>query len=236
MSTVDNKQLIKVVSGYSMPKAARQLVSLSQPLVICGTTAAGKDTVLRDLMKRGGYKNVISHTTRQPRLNGGVMEQDGRDYYFVDKQTLEKMVIQHQFIEVKAVHHDFYGTSLDAYDQIVKDGKIPALVIDVQGALELLAALPSLRPVFVVPPSYDVWRQRLAGRGDMSLAELKRRLQSAVTEITSVLNTPAFDLVLNDDIGSAAEAIYSHAVGRQPVILERIQVWLASIEQALARL
>lgn len=236
MSTTESQQLLEAVKTYRMPLAAHQLLSKTQPLILCGITAAGKDTVFNDLMRSGGYKDVVSHTTRQPRLNQGVMEQDGKDYYFVSLATLAEMVIAQKFIEVKAVHHDFYGTSIEAYRQVAESDSMPVLVIDVQGAVEFAAALPTVRPVFVLPPSYDVWRQRLAGRGSMTANVLKKRLQSAVNEINLVLNNPAFDLVLNDDLGSAAQAIKEHRVGRQPAMVALAQALLQAVKQALEEL
>lgn len=200
MSNEVNQQLAKVVQAYHMPAAAKKLVKSSGLVVICGVTAAGKNTIVNYLIEHSGFAYMVSHTTRAPRVNAGKPEQDGRDYWFVDEAKMLELVQTNAFVEIKQVHHTtFYGTSIMAIEQAVLSGKRPITEIDVQGAQELMAEVPSLRPLFVIPPSYDVWLERLANRGALSPEEQAHRFASARAELKLAIDDERFLIVVNRD-------------------------------------
>ena len=85
-------------------------------LIICGKSASGKDTVVKEMMKRG-WKHIITWTTR-PRRRG---ERNGVDYHFVTDDEFD-MLIQHG---VFAEHKSYnvangsvwrYGSHIDSAD------------------------------------------------------------------------------------------------------------------------
>jgi guanylate kinase len=236
MSSSDQAQLIRLVKDYKMPTSARQLLADHPPLIVCGITAAGKDAVSAQTIQLGDYQGVVSHTTRPPRHNKGKQETDGVSYHFVNDAQIAELIKQDQFIEVKEVHRRFYGTTIDAYRQPLADGKKPALVIDVQGAEELVATVPSLRPIFVLPPDFATWHQRLMNRGDIALADYANRLQSAVKEIDIVHQNPAFQLVVNDDVSAAAQAIQAGQADRAAPKLALMNQLQSSIKEELKKL
>src|SRR5882762_4722521 len=117
-------ELRKAVHEYSMPQSAKELITQSHLLVICGVTAAGKNTVVSYLLSHGGYGYIVSHTTRAPRENHGVLEQTGNDYWFVSDEEMLQLVKKQVFVEVKAVHGDtFYGTSTMAIQKVTTENK-----------------------------------------------------------------------------------------------------------------
>lgn len=61
---------------------------MSNLVIIVGASGTGKSTLQKNLEK-GGYKKIITYTTRPPREG----EQDGIDYHFVDDTTFEDMVL-----------------------------------------------------------------------------------------------------------------------------------------------
>ncbi len=67
------------------------------PLLLCGATAAGKNTLANELIAEGGYESVVSHTTRLPRKNHGIPEENGKNYFFVDDTTMLHMLTDKQF-------------------------------------------------------------------------------------------------------------------------------------------
>lgn len=202
-------KLHSAIAGYKMPSTARQLAISSNLLLLCGVTAAGKNTIAQYLVDHDNFEMVVSHTTRQPRENHGIMERSGREYWFVSPSELLELAQKESFIEVKAVHGETcYGTSITSVQKAVADGKRPVMEIDVQGALELSEAVPGLKPVFILPPSYDVWMERLGGRGSISDGDKERRLRSASMEIQTALHHPAFVLLENHEVHfTAAELI-----------------------------
>ncbi len=66
------------------------------PFVISGPSGAGKSTLLRlVLLADPNIRFSVSHTTRDPRPG----EQNGRDYWFVDRKTFQEMIDANAFLE-----------------------------------------------------------------------------------------------------------------------------------------
>ncbi|MCA9328764.1 hypothetical protein KC959_03260 [Candidatus Saccharibacteria bacterium] len=201
-------QLHGAVASYKMPANARELIGSGEVTLLCGVTAAGKNTIANYLVSHGDYAHVVSHTTRVPRENHGIMEQSGNEYWFVSPNEMFGLVNSKAFIEVKAIHGEtVYGTSIEAVKSVIEAGKHPVMEIDVQGALELTEAVPGLRPLFILPPSYDVWMERLGTRGFISDGEKQRRLRSASMEIQTALDHPSFLLIANHEVEMTAAEI-----------------------------
>src|SRR5438067_93435 len=129
-----HKQLLAAVAAYKMPPAAINLVKQNPPLIIAATTASGKNTVADYILERTPYKEVISHTTRQPREG----ERNGQHYWFVDDNEMLKITQTQGFIEVQTIHGEtVYGTTISAYQAASQDSHKPLLVMDVQGVEEI---------------------------------------------------------------------------------------------------
>jgi len=215
-------ELKKAVASYVMPIEAKQVISRSRMLVLCGVTAAGKNTITSYFLNHGGYGHVVSHTTRKPRENHGILEKSGTEYWFVSDKEMLSLIKNKAFVEVKAVHGDtFYGTSIAAIDSILKANKRPVHEIDVQGAVELTKAMPDLRPVFILPPSYEIWMERLGTRGFMSFGEKERRLGSAKMELEMALNNKSFLFVINNEVEQTVAEINSGTDGNEAIQGER---------------
>ena len=86
MEDENHKILTKLhasVAAYRMPEKAKQLIGSGEVTVLCGVTASGKNTIANYLIKHGNYAHVVSHTTRAPRENHGVLETSGNEYWFL---------------------------------------------------------------------------------------------------------------------------------------------------------
>lgn len=111
---------------------------------MCGPSGAGKSTLIGMLRKEfpDDYGFSVSHTTRGPRAG----EQDGVDYYFVEKAAMEREIAEGKFLETAHVHGNIYGTSFGAVNQVSAKDKICILDIDIQvraGARALPAQPPT---------------------------------------------------------------------------------------------
>ncbi len=201
-------QLHAAVASYKMPIQAKELIGSGEVTVLCGVTAAGKNTIANYLVSHGNYAHVVSHTTRAPRENGGLLETNGVEYWFVTNEEMLQRVTDEKFIEVKAIHGETcYGTSISSVEAVINAGKHPVMEIDVQGVLELTEIVPNLRPLFVLPPSFDMWMERLGTRGQLSDGEKQRRLRSASMEIQTALDHSAFVLIANHEVELTAAEI-----------------------------
>ena len=149
----------------------------------------------------------VSYTTRAPRLN----EVDGREYFFVSRETFDEMAATGEFLEWACVHGNFYGTSKRQILEETAAGADIILEVDVQGAASVRQLLMDSVSIFILPPSYEVLRQRLIARNTDSPEELKVRLRNAPEELKQY---SAFDyVIINDEIqrasGQLASIIYA---------------------------
>lgn len=197
-------QLSQATANYQMPTVAAELLKSNPPLILSGITAAGKSTIAGYILEAGKHRWVITHTTRAMRPS----EQPGREYYFVSQSEMLQMLQVQAFIEVKMVHGDTaYGTSIQAYKYALDSGKQPLMDIDVQGTSEIARRVHDLRALFILPPSLEVWLERLGRRGAMSHVERSRRFASATAEIQAALDSHNYILITNHEAHAAAAQI-----------------------------
>jgi guanylate kinase len=79
------------------------------------------------------------------------------------------------------------------------------LEIDWQGARQVRELMPDSPSIFILPPSREALRQRLAGRGQDSFEVIERRMAASLDELSHYAE---FDyLVINDDFAAALEAL-----------------------------
>jgi guanylate kinase len=194
--------------AYRPDASVKQLIKDTPILLLVGPTGAGKDSLKDKLLETGQYHHIVSHTTRKPRINHGILEQDGREYHFIDKAAAEKMLDKHGFIEAKMYSGNLYGTSVAEIQAAHDEGKIAMTDLEVQGVAEYKALDPSVMAVFLLPPDFKTWQERLQRRyGDVVDAEDSRlRMQTALDELQQLLTTDYYVAVINDDL----EETYQH--------------------------
>ncbi len=171
--------------------------------MITGPSGVGKGTLIRGLRERLPQLALsVSATTRTPRPG----EQDGVDYHFLSRERFDELVGADQFVE----HADYagrrYGTLRSELEERVRQGVPVVLEIEVQGARQVRAAMPGAVQVFISPPSLEVLRERLLGRGTDDPQEVQRRLAVAEQELAA---QPEFaHVVVNDDLQRATGELY----------------------------
>lgn len=205
-----NNKLQFLVENYQTLPDAIELVAKTRILLLAGISGAGKDTTKRHLLKNEEYCDIVSHTTRRPRLNNGKEETDGIDYNFIDSQEAEIMLKERQFIEAKFVHGNIYATSVSQIYNAYSNNKIAVTDIDINGIAEYKKISPSVVAVFILPPDYDIWRSRFANRyndKEEFEREFKRRLPEAINSLTTALDLPYFHFILNEDFRDTARII-----------------------------
>jgi guanylate kinase len=143
----------------------------------------------------------ISATTRSPRPG----EVPGHDYHFLTPEEFER--IRGELLEFAQVHHHYYGTPAEPVRRAMARGLCVALVIDVQGGLQIRRKVPDALLVFIQVPGLDVLAGRLRARGTDSEATIERRLAAARREIEMASH---YDVqVINDDLDRAVEELAS---------------------------
>lgn len=198
-----DKELRKLVREYRTPESTRDIFKESKPHILCGVTAAGKNVLEKYLVNHGTYEKVVTHTTRPLRPG----EIDGKDYWFVNDEQMIDLLEQRAFIEAELINGYSYGVSSLAVQQVINTGRNPTLNIDVNGAARLSKIIPGVRPIFIIPPSFDVWMQRLGARNRISDGERERRMHSAKLELETVLGNSSFIVLVNDDVSRTGQAV-----------------------------
>ena len=187
---------------------------LGMLIVVSSPSGGGKGTLIdRVLQTVPGVSYSVSYTTRAPRG----AEQDGREYFFVSAATFEGLIRQGEFLEWADVYGHLYGTSKAQVERERAAGKDIILEIDVQGAASIRQLIDDAVSVFILPPSFELLRDRLAARGTDSPADLERRLRGAPAEVEQY---KCFQyVILNDDIDRAsaqlASVIYAERARRK---------------------
>jgi guanylate kinase len=201
--------LARKLSVYQPAAATVALVKQTPILLLVGPTGAGKDSLKDKLLETGGYHHIVSHTTRPPRINHGVIEQDGVDYHFIDKAAAGKMLDDQGLVEAKIYSGNLYGTSVAEIQAAHDEGKIAMTDIEVQGVAEYKTLDPAVMAVFLLPPDFQTWQKRLQKRyGDVVDAEDSRlRLQTALEEIEQLLNTDYYVVLINDNLDATLQKV-----------------------------
>jgi guanylate kinase len=171
-------------------------------VVIAAPSGAGKTSLVKALIESSADIDVaVSHTTRAKRPH----ETDGINYHFVTVEAFNALRAENGFIESAEVFGNLYGTSREAMNKIVEEGKHLVLEIDYQGASQIRKQVPDAISIFILPPSLDTLNKRLHSRAQDDEATIERRTNEAMNEI---VHCREFDyLVINDDFDTALSQI-----------------------------
>lgn len=209
---------LQLIKSYKTPESIIERLHDIHAVILTGITGAGKNTIISDMLANDRFERVVTSTTRAPRLENGKMEEHGVAYYFLTVDQAKDNIKNGEYIEVANVHGRINGSLIKEYERIADSGKIALTDVDYQGAQVFLGFdMANLLVLFIVPPSFDVWMERLISRGGGSLHaekdELIARFRSAEKELDHALNDPRFIPVMNDFSAESATEIIRYATG-----------------------
>lgn len=210
------------IALYTPSRETVELLRSTKVILLVGISGAGKDTVKKRLLASPDFSDMVSHTTRLPRENDGILERDGSDYHFVDAPTITTMLEQGAFIEAKYVHGTVYGTSTAELQKTHDNQKIAITDLDVQGVDEYKKLSPDVIAIFILPPDYDTWQQRLAKRYKTPAefqSEWPKREASAIKELTHALEVPYYHFIINDELDHTVRV--ASEIAHKPDIFHR---------------
>lgn len=181
-------------------------------VVLSGPSGTGKGTVgrrLRELDPRLRWS--VSWATRPARPG----EVEGVDYHFVTGDEFERARREGGFLECFEVFGDLKGTPRAPVAELLEAGEDVLLELDVQGALAVRRVCPEALLIFLKPPSREVQRERILGRGQDTPDAVERRLAEAEAEETAAGEFDA--VVVNDDLDQAVEELAAILNARRAV-------------------
>ena len=172
--------------------------------IISAPSGAGKTTLCKQIVASvSGLWHSVSFTTRKPRPG----EEHGREYFFIEEKLFHDMVARNEFLEYAHVYSNWYGTPRNPLMEKMAQGIDVLLEIDVQGALQMKKKVGDAVYIFILPPSMDILRARLQGRGSDSQEEIVRRLRKVKEEVWCFREY--YYIVRNDDLTQSLRELQS---------------------------
>ena len=195
--------------------------------ILSAPSGAGKSSLINALLtKYNDMKVSVSHTTRAPRPG----EENGVHYHFASTDEFKALIAKDDFFEWAQVFDNYYGTSKQAIESQLDAGIDVFLDIDWQGAQQVREIMPSVKTIFILPPSKEELEQRLNNRGQDSAEVIASRMAKAQSE-TSHYNEYDY-VIVNDDFESALGDIEMIVMAQRLTLKaqeERHQVLLNSL-------
>lgn len=190
-------------------------------LIVSGPAGAGKGTICGQFILNNKSTFLsVSATTRKPREG----EAEGINYFFVSKQRFEEMIANDELLEYACFCENYYGTPKSAIEARLEKGEDVILEIEVQGALQVKEKYPEAIMLFVLPPSFEILRERLIGRGTETPEVVEKRLNRSREEMM-LLNHYDY-IIINDDINLATarlQAVVTAEKAKTKNIIENIR-------------
>lgn len=163
------------------------------PIIVSSPSGGGKTTIVAELLKADKtLSRVITATTRSPRTG----EKDGKDYHFWTQKQFETAIKINKMAEWAKVHVNYYGIPKSSLDSLIKKGKCPVLIIDVQGAKTIKKIYKNAVSIFIAPPNIKELKKRIAARND-GTQDIEVRLKTAEKELKQI---KFYDYVVINDI------------------------------------
>lgn len=166
-------------------------------IVVSGPSGVGKGTICNTLIKELDAWYSVSMTTRNIRDG----EVDGINYYFVSKDEFEKRIEEGKLLEYNIYNGNYYGTPKDKILEKIENGVNVFSEIDVNGAFNIKKRFPDSLLIYIAPPSIEILRERLIGRGTEDIETIENRLKIADEELKKI---DFYDyVVVNDNLEEA---------------------------------
>jgi guanylate kinase len=202
-----------LLENYHIGEEAQKVLRDTNLVLLVGPTSSGRNTIIEELCQTGEYYHIVSDTTRAIRTkNGQPIEQNGREYWFRREDDVLEDLKNGAYMEAAIIHNQqVSGCNIRELAAANEAGKIAIKDIDPAGAATVHHLKPDAEIVFVVPPDFDTWMQRLHARGEIHADELRRRLESAAREFQAAEENEYYIPVLNDQLKHAATAIHAIA-------------------------
>lgn len=172
--------------------------------IISGPSGSGKDSVMKKVFqKKPDLSFSISSITRAMRPG----EIEGEKYNFVSREHFEKMIENDELLEHNVFVGNYYGTPKAPVINCIENGDDILIEVDVNGAIQIRQKMPDAISIFVMPPSLEILKSRLSGRGTDSQEVIEKRLNEALREIESASE---YDyIIINDVLEKAADDFLS---------------------------
>ena len=179
-------------------------MSKGKLFIVSGPSGSGKDTILQGVFKRHPeIKLSISSITRAMRVG----EVEGEKYHFISRDEFEELLKNDMLLEHNVFVGNYYGTPKAPVEACLMGGDDMILELDVNGAAQVREKMPDAISIFIMPPSFEVLKSRLSGRGTETEEVVGQRMTAALGEIA---RAKEYDyIVINDQLDEAIDDLLS---------------------------
>ncbi|MFA5543869.1 MAG: AAA family ATPase [Bacilli bacterium] len=134
-------------------------------LLMAGASASGKTEIAKIIIKKYGFKKMVTYTTR-PMRDGEV---DGVDYNFISFEDFREQECNNEFLETTTYNGNCYGTKFKdaSFDKV--------LIVDTFGANSIYEKMPDDVTIFFLESPKEIRAKRMKERGD-SECDIAKRL------------------------------------------------------------
>ena len=168
--------------------------------IISGPSGSGKDTLMKKVFEKAPHIAFSISSITRPMRPGEV---EGEKYNFISRERFEEMIANDELLEHNVFVGNYYGTPKAPVVNCIESGRDILIEVDVNGAIQIREKMPDVVSIFIMPPSLEILKNRLTGRGTDSQEVIEKRLNEALREISSAKD---YDyIVVNDDLETAAE-------------------------------
>lgn len=178
------------------PRVIPPMPQLGKLVVISGPSGTGKSSICRGLLEQ--IPNAVwsvSVTTRPIRPG----EVDGREYRFISRSQFDRMVAANELLEHAEYLMNGYGTPRKPVEDALAAGRSVIMEIDVQGGAQVAARMPESVRIFILPPTMETLKARLAGRKTESEELQAKRLREAEGEIAFARDSGHYPFFITND-------------------------------------
>lgn len=149
-------------------------------VVISAPSGGGKDSVIRELIRRIPHSARCVTTTSRPLRPGNV---EGVDYHFVSEREFLDKIERGEFIEYNKYAGNYYGTEKTVLEQALLTHEVVYTQVEINGKRSFdRLRIPHLS-IFLEPSNLDVLRDRIIARGGHTREEIDERLEIARQQI-----------------------------------------------------
>ena len=183
-------------------------------LILAGPSAVGKTTIMKQILaQRSDFEFIRSATTRLPRGDGN----DG-EYIYLSRDEFLSRVEEGKMLEYTEFGGNLYGTPSSEIERVFSLGKIPMLILDVNGVESLVNGIKAYRAFSVyITADMKTLDERLYERAaqdefsEKAVATFERRKAQNRDDMEKLSSrTSLFNLVLkNEGVTECASQILS---------------------------
>ncbi len=171
-------------------------------IVLAGFSGVGKGTIRKRLLENDtNIKFSISATSRAARAE----DEEGRTYFFKTREEFEKMIQEGELLEWADYCGNYYGTPKSYILDTINSGIDILLEIEINGARrvkEIFGERAVL--IYILPPSKEELKRRLANRGEEE-EFIHTRMMKSAEEIKTIQDFNY--IVVNDTLEEAVSEI-----------------------------